>query len=139
MDRRHDGRIDKAAVREGQEVEAVVNDVELGRVLEHLGDVGAFRHFGIDVFVLRPPARGRRVERRRGQRVGGSEERHLMAEVHEAVSEQRGEQFPWAVVTRRCPPGDRCQHGDSQRRQGGVAASGRRNTPEGTDVANNSL
>jgi len=52
VDRRHDGGAHQAAVGERQEVEAVVDDVEVGRVLEHLGDVGALGDLGIDVVVL---------------------------------------------------------------------------------------
>ena len=39
VDRRHDRRLDQAAVRQRQEVEAVVDDVELAGTLEHRGDV----------------------------------------------------------------------------------------------------
>jgi len=56
-----------------------------------------------------------------------AEQGHVVTELDEAVGEERREELPRTVVTRRCPPRDRRQHGDPQRRVGGVALSERRN------------
>ena len=57
MDRRDDRGVDEPAVRERQEVEAVVDDVEVGGVLEDRGDVQRLGDLGLDRVVLVPPAR----------------------------------------------------------------------------------
>ncbi len=59
VDRRHDGGVDQPAVGQRQEVEAVVDDVEVGGALEDRGDVHALGDLRIDAVVLRPPARRR--------------------------------------------------------------------------------
>ena len=48
MDRRHHGSVHEIAVGQGQEVEAVVNDVELVGPLEDRGDVQALGDLRID-------------------------------------------------------------------------------------------
>ena len=69
VDGGHDGGVDQAAVREGQEVEAVVNDVEFLGAFVHIGDVDALGDLRIDRLVLRPPGRCSRSEVRRGEGV----------------------------------------------------------------------
>jgi hypothetical protein len=55
------------------------------------------------------------VQAGRGDRVCRGEQRDVMASRHQSLGEQRGELLPRAVVTRRCPPRDRRQHGDADR------------------------
>ena len=109
---------DEIAVRERQEVEPVVNDVELAGTLEHRGDVQALGDLGVDRRVLRPATRRGGVQGGRGDRVCGGEQRDVMARSHQPLGEQRGELLPRPVVTRWCPPRDRRQHGDSDRAAG---------------------
>ena len=77
VNRRQDGRLDEAAISKWQEVEAVVDDVELGGSLEHVRDMEAFAHLGLDVRILRVPPRNDRREPRSGHGIGGREKRHL--------------------------------------------------------------
>jgi hypothetical protein len=106
---------DEIAVRQWQEVEPVVDDVELASALEHGGDVQALRDLRIDRRVLRPAKRRGCVQAGRGDRVCSGEQRDVMTGGHQPLGEQRGELLPRPVVTGRCPPSDRRQHGDSDR------------------------
>jgi len=115
VDGRHDRSGDEVAVREGQEVEAVVDHVEVGGALEHGGDVEALGDLRIDVVVLRPAVRRRAVQGGGGDRVTGREERHVVTGGDEAVGEGGGEQLPWSVVAWRRAPGDGREHGDAER------------------------
>ena len=106
---------DEIAVGERQEVEPVVDDVELVGALEHGGDVQALCDLGVDRRILRPAARRGRVQAGRGDRVGSSEQRDVMAGGDQALGEQRGELLPRPVVPRWCPPRDRREHSYSDR------------------------
>ena len=53
------GGVDERAVGQREEVEAVVDDVELGGALEDVGDVQRLGDLGFDRVVLVPPVRGR--------------------------------------------------------------------------------
>ena len=59
MDRRDDRRVDEAAVGQREEVEAVVDDVEVGGVLEDVGDVQRLGDLRLDRVVLGPSVRRR--------------------------------------------------------------------------------
>ena len=107
MDGGHDRRVDEAAVGQRQEIEAVVNDVEVVRVFEHVGDVHALGDLGIDIVVFGPPGGDGRSKLRGGQRVGRGEEGHLVTERDETFGEGRGKKLPRTIVTRRCSPRDR--------------------------------
>ena len=58
MDRGQQGGLDQSAVGEGEEVEAVVDEVEFPGPLEDRGDVQPLFHLGIEIGVVRI-ARGR--------------------------------------------------------------------------------
>ena len=109
---------DEIAIRERQEVEPVVDDVELAGALEHRGDVQALCDLGVDRRNIRPAKRRGCVQPGRGDRVCGGEQRDVMAGRHQPLGEQRGELLPRPVVARWCPPRDRRQHGDSDRDAG---------------------
>ena len=115
MDRGDHRCRDEIAVRERQEVEPVVDDVELAGALEHRGDVQALCDLGVDRRILRPARRRGGMQAGRGDRVCSGEQRDVMAGRHQPLGEQRRELLPRPVVTRRCPPRDRRQHGDSDR------------------------
>ena len=115
VDRGDHRRRDEIAVRERQEVEPVVDDVELASALEHGRDVQALCDLGVDRLVLRPARRRGRVQPGRGDRVCSGEQRDVMTGGHQPLGEQRRELLPRPVVTRWCPPRDRRQHGDSDR------------------------
>ena len=114
MDRRHDRRVDEAAVGEREEVEPVVDDVELVGALEHRRDVEAFGDLGLDGGVLRPATGGGAVEFGGGDRVGRGEQGDVVAGRDESLGEQRRELLPRAVVARRRSPGDRREHRDPE-------------------------
>ena len=118
VDRGDHRRRDEMAVGERQEVEPVVDDVKLPSVLEYRSDVQTFGDLGVDRRILRPAGRGGCVQGRRGDRVRGGEQRHLMARSDQALGEQRGELLPRPVVTRWRPPRDRRQYGHSDRAAG---------------------
>jgi hypothetical protein len=84
MDRGEHGRRDEPAVAEGQEVEAVVDEIELAGALEGRGDVQAFRHLGVEARVLRPPAGNHRGQPGRREGVAGGEEGDVDGPRHEA-------------------------------------------------------
>ena len=65
MDRRHDRRVDEAAVGEREEVEPVVDEVELVGALEDRRDVEALGDLGLDGGVIRPATGGGAVRVRR--------------------------------------------------------------------------
>ena len=115
VDRRDHRCVDQPAVREREEVETVVDHVELVRPLEHRCDVEALGDLRIDRGVVGPARRRSAVQRRGGHRVGGGEERDVVARCDETLGEQRCELLPRAVVARRGPPGDRSEHCDPER------------------------
>jgi len=57
VDRGQYRRFDELAVRQREKVEAVVDEVELIRALEHVSDVQALAHLWVGVRILRVPAR----------------------------------------------------------------------------------
>ncbi len=115
VDRGDDRRLDQAAVRERQEVEVVVDQVELRCALEHRGDVQALPHLGVELRVLRVPGGDRADQRRGRQRVGGGEQRDVHAARDQPFRQERDELLPRAVVARRHPPRDRGQHRHTER------------------------
>ena len=76
------------AVRERQEIEPVVDDVELTGSLEHRGDVQALCDLRVDRRVLGPAARCGCVQGCRGDRVCGREQSDVMACGHQSLGEQ---------------------------------------------------
>ena len=113
VDRGEHGRRDEPAVAEGQEVEAVVDEIELAGALEGRGDVEAFRHLGVEAGVLRPPAGNHRGQPGRREGVAGGEEGDVDAPRHQALGQQRHEPLPRPVVAGGDPPRDRRQHSHS--------------------------
>jgi hypothetical protein len=79
---------DEIAVRERQEVEPVVDDVELVSAFEHRRDVQALCDLGVDCRVLRPAKRRGCVQTGRGHRICGGEQRDVMAGRHQPLGEQ---------------------------------------------------
>ena len=69
----------------------------------------------VDRRVFRPAERRGCVQAGRGDRVCSGEQRDVMAGRYQPLGEQRGELLPRPVMTGRCPPRDRRQHGDSDR------------------------
>ena len=120
MDRRHHGCVDETGVSQGKEVESVVDHVEL---------VGAFEQATRCARTRRPWARSIRPRtipsrdwwRRVSlmvDRVGGGEQRDVVASSDEPLGEQRRELLPRSVVPRRSPPHERGEHRDAERRAG---------------------
>ena len=99
MNRRHDRRVDEAAVGQRQEVETVVDDVELTGPLERVSDVEALGHLRFDRRILRVPPGNRCGKPTRGDRVSGGEQRHVDSSRNESLGQERGELFPRPVVT----------------------------------------
>ena len=114
MDRREHRRVDEPAVGQRQEVEAVVDDVELGGALEHVRDVEAFRDLRVDVRILRVPTVDDGREPSRGHRVTGGEQGHVDSPRDQPLRQKRRELLPRAVVTRGNAPRDRRQHGHTE-------------------------
>ena len=115
VDRGQHRRLDELAVRQREEVEAVVDEVELVRALEHLGDVQALAHLRVDVRILRLSSRHDRLRAvPRCLRIASGEQRDVDAALDEPFGEQRGELLPRAVVAGRDAPGDRRQHGHAE-------------------------
>ncbi len=117
MDRRDDGGRDQPAVGERQEVESVVDDVELRRPFEDLGDVEALGHLRIEGRVLRPPVRHHGTQAGRGQRITGGEQRDVVPARHQSLRQEGGEELPRPIVAGRHPPRERSQDRDAQRLQ----------------------
>ncbi len=111
VDGRQHGRVDEAAVGQRQEVEAVVDDVELGGPLEDVRDVQALAHLGLGIGIFRVPPGHDRRQAAGGQGVGRCEQGHVDAPFDEPLGEERGELLPRPVVPRRDPPRHRRQHG----------------------------
>ena len=115
VDGRDDGRVDQAAVRERQEVDVVVDQVELRRPFEHRRDVEPLPDLGVQLRILRV-ARGDRADQpRRRHRIRRREQRDVHAPFHEPLRQERHELLPRAVVTRWNAPGDRSEHRHPQR------------------------
>ena len=113
VDRRHQRRLHQPREGERHEIGLVMNEVELARALEHMGDVKHLPHLGVDAGVLRIGRRADAGELRRGRAVLRGEQRHVDAARHQRLGQQAGHQLPRAVMARRGAPGDRRQHGDA--------------------------
>ena len=129
VDRGHDRRLDERAVRERQEVEVVVDQVELVGPLEHRRDVQAFPDLGVEPGVLGVAGRCGADEARRSQRVSRREQGDVDPPGHEALRQQRDELLPRPVVARRHAPRDRRKHRDADR--GPRTAEHGRHAPKG--------
>jgi hypothetical protein len=114
VDRRDERGGDETAVRQWEEVEAVVDDVELGGVFEKVGDVRALGDLRVDAVVLGPSPCARAAERGGRLGIGGGEQGDVVAGGDQAIGEERGEQLPGPVVARRGAPGDRREDSDPQ-------------------------
>ena len=125
VDRRQQRRVDELAVRQRQEVEAVVNDIELGGPLEGIRDVQALADLGIDVGILRVRPRHNGGETAGRPRIAAREQRHVDSALDQALGEQRGELLPRAVRPRRDSPRHGSQHGHPQSTHGLVVSSTR--------------
>ncbi len=102
------------AVRQGQEVEAVVDEIELIGPFEDRGDVKALGHLRVDAIVLLPTVLHHRRKASTGVRVARREQGDVDAAFHQTFGEQRHEQLPRSVVAGRYSPRDRGQHGDAE-------------------------
>ena len=115
VDRGEDRRVDQPAVRERQEVEVVVDQVELVRLARTPSRCAG------------PPTPWRRgsgsseypvgivpTRVRRRHRVGGGEQRDVHAALDQPLGQERHELLPRAVVARRHPPRDRREHRDTE-------------------------
>ena len=80
--------VDELAVRQRQEVEAVVNDIELGGPFEDVRDVQAFADLGVDVGILRVRPRHNGGETAGCLRVAGREQRHVDSALNQALGEK---------------------------------------------------
>ena len=79
---------------------------------KHRRDVQGLVHLGVDGRVLLVPGGCLCVESRRRPRVGGREQRDVVAARDEALRQGRRDLLPRAVGARRHAVGDRGEHGD---------------------------
>ena len=114
VDRRHDRRLHQPRESERHEVGLIVNEVELARALEDMGDVEHLPHLGVDGGVLGIGRRADAGELARRQAILGGEQGDVDAARHQGLGQQARHQLPWTIVARRSAPGDRRQHGDTQ-------------------------
>ncbi len=114
VDRRHHRRLHQPREGERHEIGLVVNEVELARALEDMGDVEHLPHLGVDAGVLGIGRRADAGELARGRAVLRGEQGDVDAARHQRLGQQAGHQLPRAVMARRRAPGDRRQHGDAQ-------------------------
>ena len=117
VDGRHHRRRHQPAVGQRQEVEVVAHQVELAGPLERGRVVQALVHLGVDAGVLLVAARGLGVQPGRGQRVGGGEQRDVVAERDQALGESGRDLLPRPVAARRGAMRDRGEHADAQARR----------------------
>ena len=141
VDGGHDRGVDQAAVGERQEVEAVVDDVEVAgaartptAMCRHSATLGSMSSSSDHPCARRWPCSAAVVTES-----AGGEQRHVVAQRHQTLGEQRGEQLPRSVVAGRGAPGDRREHGDPQRaavrRARCAGASEQRDATGGPDEA----
>ena len=114
VDRRHHRRLHQPREGERHEIGLVVNEIELARALEDMGDVEHLPHLGVDGRVLGIGRRAHAGERARGLAVLGGEQGDVDAARHQRLGQQARDQLPRTIVARRGAPGDRRQHGDAQ-------------------------
>ena len=114
VDRRHDRRLHQPREGERHEVGLVVNEVELARALEDMGDVQHLPHLGVDGRVLGIGRRADAAQLARRQAVLGGEQGDVDAARHQRLGQQARHQLPGTIVARRGAPGDRREHGDTQ-------------------------
>ena len=114
VDRRHHRRLHQPREGERHEVGLVVNEVELARALEDMGDVEHLPHLGVDGGVLGIGRRAHAGQLARRLAVLGGEQGDVDAARHQRLGQQARHQLPWTIVARRGAPGDRRQHGDAQ-------------------------
>jgi hypothetical protein len=88
---RQDRRRHERAVRQRQEVETVVDQIELVGPLEERRDVETFGDLRLDVVVLLPTARDHRRETSTGLRVARREEGDVDTACYETFGQQRHE------------------------------------------------
>jgi hypothetical protein len=77
-------------VGEGQRqpVHVVVHKVELAGAAQRVGDVHRLPHSSVQARITGVSARAHAVERRRGGRIQGGEQRHVDTAGHEALGEE---------------------------------------------------
>ena len=118
VDRSDDRRVDQPREAERQEVEAVVDEVELGGALEYGGDVQALPHLRVDGGVFRVSAWGAPDQASFGDRVSGGEEGDVEPALDQALGQERDELLPWSIVAGRHAPRDRGEHRHAERGRG---------------------
>ena len=89
-----DRRVDQAREGERHEVGLVVDEIELARALEDMGDVEQLPDLGVDGRVFRVGTRTDARERGRRDRVGGGEQRDVDAARDERLGEQARHELP---------------------------------------------
>ena len=124
VDRGHDRRVDQAAVGQRQEVEAVVDHVELVRLLEHRRDVQRLPGLGMQCRILGVAGRRRANEASGRDGVGSREQGDVDTAPDQALGQEGGELFPRTVLPRRHAPGDRREQCDPQSHPYTVRGSG---------------
>ena len=114
VDRRHHRRLHQPRESERHEIGLVVNEVELARALEDMGDVEHLPHLGVDGGIFGIGRRADTGELARRPAIQRSEQSDVDAARHQRLGQQARHQLPGTIMARRRAPGDRRQHGDAQ-------------------------
>ncbi len=114
VDRRHDRGSDQPREGERDEIGLVVNEIELTSLLKDVGDMEHLPHFCVDRGILGIGRRADGIEPACRPAVLGGEQGDVDTARDQGLGQETRHLLPGAVMARRCTPGDRRQHGDTQ-------------------------
>ena len=114
VDRRHHGGRDQPREGERHEIGLIVNKVELTGLLEDVGDVEHLPHFRVDRGIFGIGRRADAIQLGCRLAIHCGEQGDVDTARHQRLRQETRHLLPGAVMARRCTPGDRRQHGDTQ-------------------------
>jgi hypothetical protein len=114
VDRCHHRGPDQPREGERYKIGLVVNKIELTGLFKDMGDVEHLPHFGVDRGVLGIGRRANAIQPGRGSAILCGEQCDINTARHQRLSQETRDLLPGTVMARRCTPGDRRQHGDTQ-------------------------